>query len=189
MKFEPAPLDSYAQKITIGVAYLGGLLTLPLFFAYLSNMRWAGLLIPIALAVAIAFFLLLAYASQPVTYLIEEEQLLVKRRWLRTLKVPLSQIIGVSPVSSLADLPRVGLRFAFNPGVFGYQGPFRLAPYGEAFFLATNRERLIAVAREAATPLILSPARPRAFIEALEDQRRRNALKTLLQREEQVEMP
>jgi hypothetical protein len=67
-------------------------------------------------------------------------------------------------------VPQKGLRFAFNPGVFGYQGPFYLAPYGEAFFLATNREKLIAVAREASVPLIVSPERPRAFVEAFTQQ-------------------
>jgi hypothetical protein len=187
MKFEPAPLDSYAQRITMGVAYLGGLLTLPLFFAYLSNTRWAGLLIPIALAVPIALFLLLTYAAQPTAYIIEEDQLVVQRRWLRALKVPFSKIMGVSPGSALADVPRVGLRFAFNPGVFGYQGPFHLAPYGEAFFLATNRERLVAIARQAAVPLIVSPIRPRAFIEKLEEQRGQSALKAMAQREEAAE--
>ena len=50
--------------------------------------------------------------------------------------------------AALADVPRRGLRFAFNAGIFGYQGPFRLAPYGEVFFLATDRARLVAVARD-----------------------------------------
>ena len=76
----------------------------------------------------------------------------------------------------MADIPRRGLRFAFNPGIFGYQGPFRLDPLGHVFFLATNRERLVSVARNSAVPLILSPNMPRAFVDALNEQRSRAAV-------------
>jgi hypothetical protein len=169
MSFAAAPMDSYATRITSGVAYLGGLLMLPLLFAYLSNLRWGGLLIPVALAVALAVFLVLAYAGQPLAYTIEEKQLIIRRRWFRALKIPLHQVNGVSLASALANVPQQGLRFAFNPGVFGYQGPFYLAPYGRAFFLATNRERLLSIARLPAPPLIVSPARPRAFMDALRE--------------------
>ncbi|MCU0493660.1 MAG: PH domain-containing protein [Chloroflexaceae bacterium] len=179
VKFDVAPLDKYASRITIGLAYLGGLLMLPLLFAYLSNLRWGGLLTPVALALPLAIFLLLAYAMQPVAYIIEEERLLVKRRWFRPLEVPFSKISSVTLATHLGDVPRRGLRFAFNPGVFGYQGPFRLTPYGETFFLATNRERLVAVSRAPATPLIISPARPREFVAALNDKRGSQALREL----------
>jgi hypothetical protein len=167
MHFDAAPLDSYATRITSGVAYLGGILMLPLLFAYLSNQRWGGLLIPVAFAVALALFLVLAYAAQPTAYIIEEHTLVVQRRWWRRLRVPLKEISGVSVASTLADVPQRGLRFAFNPGVFGYQGPFFLAPYGQVFFLATSREHLVSLARQAATPLIISPARHRAFIDTM----------------------
>jgi hypothetical protein len=71
----------------------------------------------------------------------------------------------------MADMPRFGLRRSFNAGVFGYQGPFQLTPYGSVFFAATSRERLVAIARIAAPPLIVSPARPREFVEALREAR------------------
>lgn len=167
MKFEVAPLDSYAQRITMGLAWLGGLLVMPLFFAYLSNLRWDYLLIPTAFAVLLALFLMLAYAVQPVAYSLEKEHLVVRRRWAPALRVPLNQVVGVSLAPALSIVPQTGLRFAFNPGVFGYQGPFYLDPYGKTFFLATNRERLVAVARLSAHPLILSPAHPRAFVDTM----------------------
>jgi hypothetical protein len=177
--FEVAPLDAYALRITNGLAYLGGLLMLPLLFAYLANLRWDGLLIPVALALAVAFFLLLTFAAQPRLYEVGPKQLVVHRRILRPLRVPLEQIGGASSASHLADVPRRGLRFAFNAGVFGYQGPFRLAPYGEVFFLATDRARLVAVARDGRTPLILSPTRSRAFIETVNTLRAQQALDEL----------
>lgn len=185
MRFAVAPLDHYATRITMGLAYLGGLLMLPLLFAYLSNLRWGGLLVPVALALALALFLLLAYAAQPSAYLIEADELVVQRRWWRPLRVPFDQIDAASPATGLADMPQRGLRFAFNPGVFGYQGPFRLAPYGEAFFLATNRARLVAIARSGRVPLILSPARPRDFLQALEERRAQQAAEALAKADEQ----
>ncbi len=177
--FEAAPLDQYALRLTTGLAYLGGLLMLPLLFAYLANLRWEGLLIPVALAVAVALFLLLTYAFQPRRYELTPDALLVRRRLWRPLRVPLEIVTGASPASNLADVPVRGLRFAFNAGIFGYQGPFRLAPYGEVFFLATNRARLVAVARQGRTSLILSPASPRAFVEALNELRTQRALDAL----------
>ncbi|MBP1467713.1 hypothetical protein EYB53_018505 [Candidatus Chloroploca sp. M-50] len=178
--FLVAPLDAYALRVTTGLAYLGGLLVLPLLFAYLANMRWDGLLIPVALALAIAVFLLLTYAVQPRRYEITATELVVRRRLMPALRIPLKLVIGVSLASDLADVPRRGLRFAFNAGIFGYQGPFRLAPYGEVFFLATNRERLVAVARDQRTTMILSPERPRAFVEALQAARADYALEELV---------
>ncbi|PDW02731.1 PH domain-containing protein [Candidatus Viridilinea mediisalina] len=177
--FAVAPLDPYAQRLTNGLAYLGGLLVLPLLFAYLANLRWEGLLVPIALALALALFLLLTYAFQPRAYVVEANQLVLRRRLWRSLRIPLDEISGASLAGSLADVPRRGLRFAFNAGIFGYQGPYRLDPYGEVFFVATNTSRLVAVARYGQNPLILSPDRPRSFVEALNEQRTQQAMQSL----------
>lgn len=164
---------------------MGGLLMLPLLFAYLANLRWDGLIIPVALALAVALFLLLTYAFQPRQYELGAEALVVRRRLWRPLRIPFAIITAASPASNLADVPQRGLRFAFNAGIFGYQGPFRLAPYGEVFFLATNRSRLVAVARQGRTSLILSPDSPRAFVEALNELRTQRALDALSQPEGQ----
>ena len=179
MDFEIARLDDYATRITMGLAYLGGLLMLPILFAYLANLRWGGLLIPTALALPLALYLLLCYAGQPRMYRIEGERLLIKRRLWRAMRVPLKDISGVSPAGELADVPQRGLRFAFNPGIFGYQGPYRLVPYGMVFFLATNRARLVSIARPGLPPLVISPNNPRDFITALNDKRAKAAMQEL----------
>lgn len=173
-EFNVAPLDSYAERITTGLSLLGGVLMLPTLFLYLSGFLFEGIaptgaLITSAVAVAVAAWLLLNYAVQPTRYVIEAERLVIRRRLARPLRVPLAQLTGVSPAAGLADMPRFGLRRSFNAGVYGYQGPFRLAPYGAVFFAATNRERLVAVARLSDPPLIVSPARPRDFVEALRE--------------------
>ena len=57
--------------------------------------------------------------------------------------------------------------------------PEAFAPYGEVFFLATDRARLVAVARIGRPPLILSPARSREFVEAINSLRAQRALAEL----------
>lgn len=140
---------------------------LPLLFAYLGNIRWSGLFVPVVVALLMAAFLTLAYAAQPVAYVVEQDALVIRRRWLRTLSLPYSNMISVAPSSPLAVVPWNRLRFAFNPGVFGYQGSFHLKPYGKVFFIATNQERFVAIARTSLPPIIISPAHPRACADAL----------------------
>jgi hypothetical protein len=172
--FDVAPLDSYSERITTGIAMLGGLITLPALFLYLSGMLLTGVavtgvVITLAVALALVVWLVLNYAVQPASYALDGDKLVIRRRWARALRVPFKQIAGVSTAAALADVPRFGLRRSFNAGVFGYQGPFQLERYGAVFFVATNRERLVAVARTTAPPLIVSPARPRDFVEALRE--------------------
>ncbi|WP_298401598.1 PH domain-containing protein [uncultured Chloroflexus sp.] len=178
-RFASAPLDSYAVKVTYSLAYVGGLLVLPQFFAYLANLRWNGLQVPLGLAAALALFLLLSYAFQPKAYRIDPDALVIERRWAPAVRIRFDQISGVSPATALADMPRFGLRFAFNAGVFGYQGPFHLAPYGRVTLFATNRQRLVAISRYDASVVIISPDRPRDFITALNEQRLASATKRL----------
>jgi len=167
--FDVAPLDSYAERITMGIALMGGVLMLPALFWFLSQVHFTGVVIPVAIAVALAAWLLLNYAVQPISYSITADQLVIRRRLARRMRIPLKEIVGVSVAAALADVPRFGLRRSFNAGVFGYQGPFRLDPYGAVFFVATNRTRLVAIARLTRPPLILSPARSREFVEALRE--------------------
>ena len=167
--FDAAPLDSYAERITTGVAMIGGVLMLPALFSFLSGVRADAVVVAVAIAATLAAFLLLNYAAQPVRYELERDRLIIRRRWWRRLRVPYSHILGVSEAPAMADLPRTGLRRAFNAGVFGYEGPFDLDPYGKVAMSATNRERLVALARSTQAPLLISPARPKPFVDALRE--------------------
>jgi hypothetical protein len=173
--FEAAQLDRYAERITTGIAMVGGILMLPALFWFLSGILLYGIAIPgvvisSATGVAMGVWLTLNYAVQPVSYTLLGDVLLIKRRWVGTLRIPLRDILGVSPAAALADVPRKGLRQSFNAGVFGYNGPFQLEQYGKVFFSATDRERLVAVARRNQLTLIVSPARPRDFIETIREE-------------------
>jgi Bacterial PH domain len=172
--FEAAPLDPYAERITTGIAMVGGVLMLPALFWFLSGIVIYGVAIPgiaisSATGVAMATWLTLNYAVQPTSYELRGDQLLIHRRWARDRRIPLRDILGVSPAPALADVPRRGLRQSFNAGVFGYHGPFQLEQYGNVFFSATDRARLVAIALRDKLPLIVSPHRPRDFTEALRE--------------------
>ncbi|GEM_PF-795611 len=173
--FEAATLDRYAERITTGIATIGGILMLPALFWFLSGILLYGVAVPgivisSATGVALAVWLTLNYAVQPVSYIIKGDALLIKRRWVGAMRISLRDILGVSPAAALADVPRKGLRQSFNAGVFGYNGPFQLEQYGKVFFTATDRERLVAIARRDKMTLIISPARPRDFIETLREE-------------------
>jgi hypothetical protein len=175
LPFEAAALDPYAERITMAIALVGGVLMLPALFWFLSGMLLYGVAVPgivisTATGVAMAAWLTLNYAVQPTMYELGEKELLVRRRWARPMRVPLREILGVSRAGALADVPRRGLRRSFNAGVFGYHGPFELEQYGRAFFTATDRTRLVALARRDRMTLIVSPQRPRDFVETLREE-------------------
>ena len=53
--FDVAPLDSYAERITSGIAMLGGLLMLPALFLFLSGFLFNGVAISgVVITVAVA---------------------------------------------------------------------------------------------------------------------------------------
>src|SRR5215210_1348812 len=112
--YPAARLDPYAERITSGIAMLGGVLMLPTLFLYLSGFLLTGVgvtgaLITAAVAVALAAWLVLNYAVQPTSYVIESDRLLIRRRWARAIPLPFKQITGVSTAAALADVPRFGL--------------------------------------------------------------------------------
>ncbi len=158
----------------MGIALIGGILTLPALFWYLSGMLQyqiavPGVLISSTVALAMIVWLMLNYAVQPVEYVVQDEFLVIRRRWARRMQIKLKDITGASSATALADVPRMGLRRSFNAGVFGYQGPFELEPYGRVFFAATNRQRLVALARRNGLPLIVSPERPHEFVNTIRE--------------------
>ena len=74
-----APLDPYAERITSGIAMLGGVLMLPTLFLYLSGFLLTGVgvtgaVITAAVALALAVWLVLNYAVQPASYEIQADR-------------------------------------------------------------------------------------------------------------------
>src|SRR3954464_15859308 len=96
-----APLDPYAERITSGIAMLGGVLMLPTLFLYLSGFLLTGVgvtgaVITAAVALTLAVWLVLNYRAQPPSYEIRADRVLIRRRWARAMPLPFKDLVGVS---------------------------------------------------------------------------------------------
>lgn len=170
--FDCAPIDTYAQRITQGFVFVGGTLTFPGLFLALSGLlnyqiAYYGAVISGAVAATLLVFVWLAWAGMPMSLEIQAEQLVIKRRWWRAIRVPFTAIEAVTILNVANDLQRTAR--AFNAGVFGYQGPFISLRYGKLFCMVTDRDRTIAIARHQSTILVVSPHQPSAFLMALRE--------------------
>jgi hypothetical protein len=98
---------------------------------------------------------------------IETDACVIERRWQRPVRIPFDTIEAVTVLPVSIDMRAT--RFAFNSGVFGYQGPFISERYGRFFAYATDRDKTVAIARRGAPMLIVSPLLPFAFVGALRE--------------------
>jgi len=170
--FDCAPLDTYAQRITQGFVFVGGTLTLPGLFLALSGLlnyqiAYYGAVISGAVAATLLVFVWLSWAGMPLTLEVHTDQLIIKRRWWRAIRVPFHAVEAVTILNVATDLQRTAR--AFNAGVFGYQGPFTSARYGRLFCMVTDRDRTIAIARHHDRILIVSPYQPTTFMATLRE--------------------
>ena len=170
--FDCAPIDAYAQRITQGFVFVGGTLTLPGLFLALSGLltsqiAYYGAIVSGSVAAALLVFVWLAWAGMPLSLEIHADQLIIKRRWWRAIRVPYRTIEAITILNVATDLERSAR--AFNAGVFGYQGPFVSTRYGRLFCMVTDRDRTIAIARHHTPVLLVSPDQPSAFMAALRE--------------------
>jgi len=170
--FDCAPIDTYAQRVTQGFIFVGGVLTLPGLFLALSGLlsspiAYYGALISGAVAAVFLVFVWISWAGMPTSLEIHADQLIIKRRWWRTIRVPYRTIEAVTVLNVATDLQRSAR--AINAGLFGYQGTFMSARYGRLFCMVTDRDSTIAVARHLSPILIVSPYQPSAFSAALRE--------------------
>jgi hypothetical protein len=170
--FDCAPIDTYAQRITQGFIFVGGVLTLPGLFLALSGLlsspiAYYGAIISGIVAAIFLVFVWWSWAGMPLSLEIHADQLIIKRRWWRAIRVPYRTIEAVTILNVASDLQRSAR--AVNAGLFGYQGSFVSARYGRLFCMVTDRDSTIAVARHLAPILIVSPYQPSAFLATLRE--------------------
>lgn len=170
--FDCAPIDTYAQRITQGFIFVGGMLTLPGLFLALSGLlnsqvAYYGAIISGTVAAIFLLVVGFSWAGMPLSLEIHADQLVIKRRWWRTIRVPYRTIEAVTILNVTTDLQRSAR--AFNAGVFGYQGTFMSERYGRLFCLVTDRDRTISIARQLAPIVVVSPYQPSAFLAALRE--------------------
>lgn len=167
-----APLDAVSQRLTQGFVLVGGISTLPALFLALSGLlmypiAFYGAVICAAVAAGFLTFLVLSWAGMTTQIRIETDACIIERRWQRPVRIPFDTIEAVTVLPVSIDMRAT--RFAFNSGVFGYQGPFISERYGRFFAYATDRDKTVAIARRGAPMLIVSPLLPFAFVGALRE--------------------
>jgi hypothetical protein len=170
--FDCAQIDDDAQRVTQGFVFVGGVLTLPGLFLALSGLMntqiaYYGAIISGIVAAVFLMFVWWSWAGVPLSLEIHADQLVIKRRWWRAIRVPYRTIEAVTILNVATDLQRSAR--ALNAGVFGYQGSFTSARYGRLFCMVTDRDRTIAIARHQSAILIVSPYQPSAFLAALRE--------------------
>jgi hypothetical protein len=170
--FDCAPIDDYAQRMTQGFVFVGGSLTLPGLFLALSGLlntqiAYYGAIISGVVAATFLVFVWLSWAGMPLSLEIHTDQLIIKRRWWRAIRIPYRTIEAVTILNVATDLQRSAR--AFNAGVFGYQGTFVSERYGRLFCMVTDRDRTISIARQLAPVFVVSPYQPSAFLAALRE--------------------
>jgi hypothetical protein len=161
-----APLDAISQRLTQGFVLVGGISTLPALFLALSGLlmypiAFYGAVICAAVAAGFLTFLVLSWAGMAIQIRIETDACVIERRWQRPVRIPFDTIEAVTVLPVSIDMRAT--RFAFNSGVFGYQGPFISERYGRFFAYATDRDKTVA------PMLIVSPLLPFAFVGALRE--------------------
>jgi hypothetical protein len=161
-RFIAARLDRDALLRT--AATLTALLCVIVLIIFLHELAPLILLF-IAPVIAVPAF---AYAASPLGYAIDNHAIYVERKVLRSLRVPLQQIVAVHQV------PRAALQGAIRVygtgGLFGWAGRYRIPRLGPVSMQATNLEQLIIIQRRYRKPLLISPADSEAFLAGLRRQ-------------------
>lgn len=161
-RYVAAPLDRAALVRTAWTLVGFGCLMVLIFLVHqilpiLVLLLGPVLLVPVA-----------AYAATPMGYMLDERTLWIERKAFRTIRVPLSTITDVRPLSP-AYL-HGAIRVYGTGGLFGWAGRHRLPGLGAVSMHATNLERLILVRRRGRRPMIISPTDPDAFLRGLRRQ-------------------
>lgn len=165
--YEPAPLDAPAQRMTQGVIFVGGTLTLPGLFLALSGLlrydaAYYGAIACCVLAAIVLGYVAWMWAGHVREFVLTDTHLVIKRQLRRRQNIPLTQITAIYAAPLAIDAPPVG--WGSNVGIFGYQGTFVTPRYGRVMGMASNRELMVIMNRDN-TLLLLSPANPSRFVD------------------------
>lgn len=170
--YESALLDNHAQQITQRVVFVGGGLTLPGLFLALSGLvryeiAYYGAVISGVLAALWLLFVWLMWAGQPTQLEVHADQVVIRRKWWRAVRIPCTQITAITRLPLTVEMRHV--RWATNVGVFGYQGVFISKVYGRFQCLASERDCLVAISRTNGLLFVVSPFQPAVFVAAVRE--------------------
>lgn len=127
-------------------------------------------IVPILFVLGIPVLLLpaVAYASTPLGYMVNEREIMIDRKALRPVRIPLQTITAVHPVP--AATMAHAIRVYGTGGLFGWTGRYQVRGLGTVAMHATSLNRLVMIERRRRRPILISPDEPSTF---LSDLRRR----------------
>ncbi len=161
-RYRAASLDRLAV-IRTALTLLGLLATLVIIF-FLHQ------LVPILFVLGVPVLLLpaVAYASTPLGYMLNERELMIDRKALRPVRIPLRTITAVHPLP--AATMAHAIRVYGTGGLFGWTGRYQVRGLGAVSMHATSLDRLIVIERRRRRPILISPAETTAFLSGLRRQ-------------------
>jgi len=156
---------------SILVILLGGI-TVTLLIAGLYAMREntpCGIIV-IAASSLPALILISCAAFAPRQYQITCDSILVKRLFAKDVKIPLSEVYSIEPVSYKYVFKK-SIRIMGSGGGFGIYGDFTSPSLNDFKAYMTRRDKLVLI-RTTTKPFVLTPDDPEGFIEAVQQKGR-----------------
>jgi hypothetical protein len=161
-RYRAASLDRLAIIRT--AMTLLGLLALLVVIFFLHQ------LVPILFVLGVPVLLLpaAAYASTPLGYMVNEREVIIDRKALRPVRIPLNTITAVHPLPAAAMAHAI--RVYGTGGLFGWSGRYQVRGMGTVSMHATSLDRLILIQRRRRRPILISPAETTSFLSGVRRQ-------------------
>jgi len=153
------------------VILLGGI-TLTLIIAGIYGMRenmWCGIIV-LAASPLPALILIIGAAFAPRQYQITGDSILVSRLFAKDMKIPLSGVYSIEPVS-YEYVFKKSVRIMGSGGGFGIYGAFT-SPSLKYFKAYMTRRNKLVLIRTPDKPFVLTPDDPEGFIAAVQQKGR-----------------
>jgi hypothetical protein len=156
-------------KASLGLTAIIVTTVVTILFAILIGGQYAiikdaGRALPIYTTTACVLIYLIAYAFRPVSYVVTQNEILVKR--------PLFDVhINTTDIASAEIIDRrklhISIRTMGIPGIFGFSGTFYNLTYGRMTWYVTRRDRPVLIRTKNDKKIVLTPNEPEKFIQQL----------------------
>jgi len=157
---------SMTFKASLGLTAIIVTAVVTILFAILIGGQYAiikdaGRALPIYTTTACVLIYLIAYAFRPVSYIVTQNEIVVKR--------PLLNVhINRTDIASAEIIDRGKLRISIRtmgtPGIFGFSGTFYNLTYGRMTWYVTRRDRPVLIRTKNNKKIVLTPNEPEKFI-------------------------
>ena len=157
-----APISSTVKTITAGiiiiVASTGITVTM---VSILQGFLMLGILITTFLFLVI----MISYLLMPRGYTITSSKIIIHRLW-KDIEIPRNEIAYALQLNKHRVLHE-SVKLGGSGGLFGYYGLFWIKNLGKAWLYVTDENRMILIKLKSGKTYIISPDRPRLFLEIL----------------------